>query len=76
MDPNHDLRSLMSERATLASSLGVSVDDEVFFLEDLLQEVQALSGHTSYVCYMLTRGNLLFTASSDKTIKVIQQATA
>ena len=40
MEP--DLQALLAERAALALSLGVTVDDEVFFLEDLLLEVQLL----------------------------------
>ena len=40
MEP--DLQALLAERAALALSLGVTVDEEVFFLEDLLLEVQLL----------------------------------
>ena len=42
MEP--DLQALLAERAALALSLGVTVDEEVFFVEDLLHEVQRLRG--------------------------------
>ena len=37
-----DLQALLAERAALALSLDVTVDEQVFFLEDLLLEVQLL----------------------------------
>ena len=37
-----DLQTLLAERTALALSLGVTVDDEVYFLEDLMLEVQLL----------------------------------